>query len=122
MQINQAKSLITLSFDLIKIEDDPSMEMEIDSKIFHFISGDLKTAICHYCGIEVIFCSFNEQIRTNQDISNCCSFHHPHIFLGNQNSFEVRVVLPVVGKETCWEGDPILHLDKAHPEIANKVG
>ena len=31
------------------------------------------------------------------------------------------MVLPVVGKETCWEGDPILHLDKVHPELATKV-
>ena len=34
---------------------------------------------------------------------------------------QVRLVLPVVGKETCWEGDPILHLDKVHPELATKV-
>ena len=34
---------------------------------------------------------------------------------------QVRTVLPVVGRETCWEGDPILHLDKDHPEIATKV-
>ena len=34
---------------------------------------------------------------------------------------QVRTVLPVVGRATCWEGDPILHLDKAHPEIATKV-
>ena len=34
---------------------------------------------------------------------------------------QVRTVLPVVGRETCWEGDPILHLEKAHPEIATKV-
>ena len=33
----------------------------------------------------------------------------------------MRLVLPVVGKETCWEGDPILHLDKVHPELATKV-
>ena len=44
-------------------------------------------------------------------------FSFQNIGLPNQ----VRLVLPVVGKETCWEGDPILHLDKVHPELATKV-
>ena len=43
------------------------------------------------------------------------------LFQSNCLPNQVRMVLPVVGKETCWEGDPILHLDKVHPELATKV-
>ena len=51
----------------------------------------------------------------HQDVSSKIFFQNN--CLPNQ----VRMVLPVVGKETCWEGDPILHLDKVHPELATKV-
>ena len=70
----------------------------------------MKTAICHYCGVEV-------SVKLHIMMLPPKFFSFQNIGLPNQ----VRLVLPVVGKETCWEGDPILHLDKVHPELATKV-
>ena len=72
----------------------------------------MKTAICHYCGVEV-----GVGVKLHIRMFPPKFFSFPNNCLPNQ----VRLVLPVVGKETCWEGDPILHLDKVHPELATKV-